>query len=323
MPVRIVTFLVATWLMLAIVPVWAENQITIRGGGNSQININTSATNSSAIDIYQVGAALVNKVGTVISPVSQTGGNHTARIGQGATYAAGSWTPGTPVSNNSATISQSGVNGDTAAIYQTTSNNTASISQSESSQSATVTQSGSDFNTATLSQNGAAALQANIIQNGAVASTLIATQAAKADNAYTLTVTQGDTGGHAASLETTSGYNGAGLTVNQTGFKNSANVDGMSGGSASVNQTGSTNTADVAGMSGGSASISQSGTGGTVTLADQSSGALAISQQGTNNALSITNYGAGASSGQPLSVTQTGVTTYNPTTPPSGPTYSP
>jgi hypothetical protein len=93
-----------------------------------------------------------------------------------------------------------------------------------------------------------------------------------------------------------------------------------------VNQTGSNNTANVTGMSGGSASISQSGTGGHVTLVDQSSGALAISQQGTNNALTITNYGAGASSGQPLSVTQTTVlvnlTVYNPLFPPSGPTYN-
>jgi hypothetical protein len=295
MSIRIVFFLLATGLLLASATARSENTIDIKGSGNSQLNIDTSATNSSAIDIYQVGSVLVNKVGDS-SPVTQVGNNHTARIGQGASYAAGTWTASTPVSNNSATINQSGVSSDMAAIYQISSSNTASIIQSSSDQSATVTQSSSINNSATLTQNGAAALQANIIQNGAAASTLIATQSAT--SAYTLTVNQGDSGGHTASIETSSDYNGAGVTVNQTGSANSASVTGMSGGSAS---------------------ISQSGTGGTVNLANQSNGVLTIDQQGTSNALGITNYDSGVS----LSVTQTGAgTSYNPSSPPSGPTYT-
>lgn len=308
MPCKIVPFL-AVVLLFAEAAI-ADNTINLQGGGASQANINTSAASSSLIDIYQVGTGSTNKVG-MASPITQAGSSHTARIGQGATFASGTWTPGSAVSNNSATISQSGATGDSAAIYQRTNSNIASITQSESSQIATVNQSGSAFNSATLTQSGAAALQANITQRGTAASTLIASQAAA--SAYTLAVTQGGSGGHEADLATTSTYNGAGLTVNQTGSNNTANVSGMSGGSAS---------------------ISQSGTGDNVSLVNQSSGALTISQQGTNNGLSITNYGAGASAGRALSVTQTtvvqiwplppllNITTYNPLPPPSGPTYS-
>jgi hypothetical protein len=296
---RFSRLLIVTGLLSVGATSMAEDTISIEGSGVSQINIDTSAAVNGLIDIYQVGTGEVNKIG-ITNPITQDGSNHTVRIGQGATYANGVWAPGSAVSNNTANISQRGATGDTAEIYQETSSNRASISQSGSNQTATVIQRLSSGNSVAITQGGLSASEATIIQNGAVASTLIATQAAS--SAYTLIVSQGQAGGHSATLETTSGYNGAGLTVNQTG---------------------STNTANVSGMSGGSASISQSGTGGNVTLVDQSSGALSISQQGTNNALSITNYGAGASSGQALSVTQTGITAYNPTLPLSGPTYNP
>lgn len=298
MPVWVMPFLAATLWLLTGITALADNMINIQGSGESQVNINTSNGNNSVIDIYQVGTGQVNKVG-VTSPINQDGSNHTARIGQGATYADGVWTPGTAVSNNSAMITQNGGNDHMAAIYQATGSNTASISQSGSNQAATVNQSVSTLNSAVITQNSAAAVAATITQDGMAASSLIATQ--RSASAYTLAVTQGESGGHSATLETSSGYDGTGLTVNQTGSTNEANVSGMSGGSASINQ---------------------SGTGGRVSLVDQTSGALSIVQEGANNALTIENYGSGASAGRSLSVTQTGSTTYNPDPPPNGPTYT-
>ncbi|SFP52543.1 Curlin associated repeat-containing protein [Nitrosomonas cryotolerans] len=296
---RTLLFLAASaWLFIETAAL-AENSIQIQGSGQSRINIDTANTTSSLIDIYQVGTGLENKIGGA-SPITQGGINQTIRIGQGATYATDVWTPGAAVSDNLAHISQSGASGNRAEIYQTTSSNTASISQMSSSHTAKITQEGSDTNSATLTQNSSASLLATIIQNGAAASTLVATHAALTTGA--LTITQGGAGGHEATLVTSSEYNGPGLTIEQTG---SANI------------------ASVTGMTGGSASITQSGTGGQVTLIDQDGGTLTILQQGTNNRLAITHYGTGASLDQALSVTQSGITVYDPDPPPSGPTYDP
>ena len=77
------SFLAATlWLFTGTMAL-AENTISIQGEGESQVNINTSNTSNSVIDIYQVGTGQMNKVGAA-SPVNQDGSNHTARIGQGA-----------------------------------------------------------------------------------------------------------------------------------------------------------------------------------------------------------------------------------------------
>ena len=110
----------------------------------------------------------------------------------------GVWTPGTAVSNNSATITQNGGNGDTAAIYQATGSNMAIINQSGSSQAATVNQGVSILNSAVITQNSAAAVAATITQDGVAASSLIATQ--RAAGAYTLAVSQGESGGHSRLL---------------------------------------------------------------------------------------------------------------------------
>ncbi len=296
---NILFFLAASaWLFIKTAAL-AENSIQIQGSGQSRISIDTANATSSLIDIYQVGTGLENKIGGA-SPITQEGINQTIRIGQGATYATNVWTPGAAVSDNLADISQSNAGGSMAEIYQTTSHNTASINQMNSPHTAKITQEGSDANSATLTQNSPASLAATIIQNGAAASTLVATHAALATG--TLTITQGGAGGHQATLVSSSVYDGPGLTVEQTG---------------------STNTATVTGMIGGSASITQSGTGGEVTLVDQASGTLTILQEGVNNRLAITNYGTGASSDQPLSVTQSGITVYDPDPPPSGPTYDP
>lgn len=307
MSIRSTLIAAGTLALLSCAVAVADNTVNIGGSGGGKVNINASAAGDSVIDIYQVAAVpgVQNQVGTDASPVTQSGTHHTARIGQGATYDGGAWTGGAAVAGNTASISQVGATLDQAAIYQATSDNTAAISQSAAGQTATITQGGSTGNQAVLGQSGAAALAASITQNGAAASTLVAIQAAT--EAYTLTVTQGGSGGHYASVETTSGFSG--------------------GGAVGVNQTGASNTAYVTGMSGGSATINQSGTNGYAKLENQSAGALTVTQNGANNWITVSNYGLG----QSLAITQSGdrldagnpqTTGYDPDPAPSGPTFA-
>jgi hypothetical protein len=296
--------LVTTALMLLAATAQADNTITVSGSGGGIVNINAASQSNSVIDIYQVGTGTAgheNQAGTNASPITQSGAGQTARVGQGANYSDGVWTGGAGVNDNVARINQNGASGDSASVYQATNGNTTIINQSAEAQTATVVQSGSAGNSVTLNQDGPAALNASIIQSGAAASTVIAAQAAA--NAYTLTVTQSGAGGHYLNISTSSGYNGGGVAVDQSGSANQAYISGMSGGTAAINQ---------------------SGTNGYVNLQSQVSGGLTINQTGTNNALGITNYGVGASAGQNITVTQSGnggAASYNPSQP-SGPSYS-
>lgn len=280
----------------------AGNLIDVQGSGHLKVNIDSRAS-ESVIDLYQVGPftpGAVNEAGTDLEPITQTGTRQTARIGQGASHGGGVWTEGAAVSNNRASIRQTGSADDQAGIYQSSDGNRATISQEAASQAASILQSVAGGNQAALVQSGAA-MTALISQNGTTASVVNAIQAGAAP--YTLTVSQGGDGGHSADIETTASYQGPGVTVNQTG---------------------SANTASIRGMSGGSAEISQSGTLNSVELVNQSAGAQQISQEGSRHGLSITHYNTGVS----LSVVQTGegnggTTSYSPNPPPEGPDYRP
>ena len=297
-PLRLLA-LIAVCLMAGHL-VLADNTITIGGSGRQSANVNMSGSTGGTLDLYQVGPLTVgaeNKAGITGYTITQTGTWHTVRIGQGATYSSGVWTPGSAIQENIVKVNQSGTSGDNAEIYQTTSGNTADVTQTGSSQQAKVTQSVSTGNVATISQSGAA-MTAVITQNGIAASTVNAIQSGA--TAFTLTVTQDGEGGHTANINA-SGYD--------------------SNGTLAVNQTGSANTANVSTMTGGSASITQNGTGGNVTLANQTGGSLTILQSGTNRSLGIDGFATSS-----LSVTQTsgtpGSTNFDPVTLPSGVTIT-
>ena len=134
------------------------------------------------------------------------------------------------------------------------------------------------LNVATVNQSGADGLVAIISQNGAIASTVQATQAASV--AYTLKVNQSGVGLHTANVETTSGYNGSGVDINQSGTSNTAIISGMSGGNAFINQ---------------------SNTGGLVNLSGQTTGSISVTQSAvSNSAVSVANFG----SSTPLIISQ-------------------
>lgn len=98
--------------------------------------------------------------------------------------------------------------------------------------------------------------------------------------AYTLKVNQSGVGLHTANVETTSGYNGSGVDINQSGTSNTAIISGMSGGSAFINQ---------------------SNTGGLVNLSGQTTGSISVTQSAvSNSAVSVANFG----SSTPLIISQ-------------------
>ncbi len=218
-----VTAIVAFSVLIFNAGSYADNTVNLSGTGNSIDNVNTTAATNSLIDLYQVGSSTVGQENQITA--SQAGNNDTIRVGQGALYGqlTGQWTAGSPVTQNVATVNQSGVDG----------------------------------------------LAATIIQNGALASTVQATQAASVP--YTLNVTQSGAGQHTAIIETTSGYNGSGVEINQSG---------------------SSNTAIIAGMSGGNALVNQSVTGGQVLLTGQTAGTISVTQSTNNSAVSVANFGS-------------------------------
>ena len=133
------------------------------------------------------------------------------------------------------------------------------------------------LNVATVNQSGVDGLVAIVSQNGALASTVQATQAASV--AYTLKVNQSGVGLHTANIETTTGYSGSGIEINQSG---------------------SSNTAIISGMSGGSAFINQSTSGGLVNLSGQTASSISVTQAVINSAVSVANFG----SSTPLIISQ-------------------
>ncbi len=133
------------------------------------------------------------------------------------------------------------------------------------------------LNVATVNQSGVDGLVAIVSQNGALASTVQATQAASV--AYTLKVNQSGGGLHSANIQTTAGYNGSGVDINQSGINNNAIISGMSGGSAFINQ---------------------STTGGSVNLSGQTASSISVTQSVSNSAVSVANFG----SSTPLIISQ-------------------
>ena len=97
---------------------YTDNTVNLSGSGNSIVTIDTSAATNSLIDLYQVGSSSVGQENQITA--SQSGSNDIIRVGQGALYGqlTGQWTEGSPVTQNTVTINQSGVNNLVANVVQ-------------------------------------------------------------------------------------------------------------------------------------------------------------------------------------------------------------
>ncbi len=216
------SFYVALSVLLFSAGSYADNTVNLSCSGNSVVYVNNSAASNSLIDLYQVGDSISKKSGIENQiTVSQVGSGDTVRIGQGAEYVDTSWIAGSAVTQNVATVNQTGIGLTATVIQMGAVASTVSADQAASvPYTLNVTQSGYGGHSATI-QTTSTYIPATVYSDGVT------------------TVTPG-------------------VTINQSGTNDFALISGMSGGSALINQSNKNGSVSLIGQTSGIIAVTQS-----------------------------------------------------------------